>query len=131
MRRWIAIALSVPVALAVLYVLFWWAWYPQNDGRSLRYTLWRAELLPMDLDTAVAAFFSDPYRREFVLGHSEAQLRARFGTLLTPHEAGPMLETCWRDSSWHSDKTLFIRKSWFMLVFDDGVATDLVLMKPC
>ena len=119
------------LAVVALYFGAWWLHYPSNDAKSIRYQLWRADIMPMDLDTAMSAFYGDTYRDGLVVGKTEAQVRQRFGYLLTPHQAGPMLEACRAAAPWLKGKALFLRNSWLMAVFNHGVATDLVLMKPC
>ena len=105
--------------------------------------LWKAGLYNLNLDLATHVMVGDRGREKLVLGKTEAQLRNRFGYLLTPEQASPYLRGCTSDppvyqadppygsSPWKDKKRLFIRSSPWMVVFDGEKATELWLIKGC
>jgi len=102
------------------------------DPKSLRYVLWKQDLAWIDLDRAVGTIEEDPDgKRNLIIGQTKAQLRARFGFLLTPHDAGPLLERCVQGSWAEGRDALFLRGSNMIVVFRNGVATETDILKPC
>ena len=73
----------------------------------------------------------DPNRDTLVLRKTKAELRDKFGTLLSPADASPYLRGCYRNSSWKDRDVLFIGQSFWMVVFDGDKASHLVLIKGC
>ncbi|HEX4860910.1 MAG TPA: hypothetical protein VFV07_06710 [Rhizomicrobium sp.] len=112
-----------------------WAYllYPdEDDPKSLRYVLWKHDLVSIDLDRAAYVIADDPDgKRDLVIGQTKAQLHARFGFLLTPHEAGPTLERCIQGSWADKKDALHLRHSDMIVVFENGIATDASVLKPC
>ena len=85
----------------------------------------------MDLDIATGTMVGDPDRDKLVVGKTKAQLRDKFGLLLLPAEISPYLRGCYQNSTWKDRKVLFIGQSSWMIVFDGGKATNLILVKGC
>lgn len=124
------IAIFVIVVLVCLGV--WVSTYPStSDPKNIKYVLWKSDLYPLDVDVATGTMIGDGGRNTLVIGKTEAQLRRKFGYLLTASEASLYLRTCYQNSSWNGKRVLFIRKSPWMVVFDGTTATDLVLIKGC
>ncbi len=124
----------VIVIFALVLVAFggWALMYPSsNDPKSIKYVLWKAGLYRANLDVATAAMVGDPYRDKLVVGKTKAQLRDKFGSLLSPAEASSYLRGCYQNSAWKDRDVLFIRQSSWMVVFDGDKATNLVLVKGC
>ena len=125
------------IAIVVLLLLFafvagWTLTYPSaSDPKHIKYVLWKAGLYRMNLDTAVGTMNGDSGRDKLVLGKTKVQLQERFGYLLSPAEASPYLRDCYQASSWKNKDVLFIRTSPWMIVLDQGKATNLVLIKGC
>ncbi|MBI3676935.1 MAG: hypothetical protein HY243_10020 [Proteobacteria bacterium] len=127
--------LRAPLTTLLFVIAFvgeWLLLYPSNDDKSLQYTYWKVGLYPfnLDLDDVTGVFWSDPGRREFVIGKTEQQLREKFGYLKPISKMTPNFQECYREVA-NGKKAFFIRESWLMIVFDGDNAIDLVLMKPC
>jgi|SRR5581483_4809018 len=127
------ILVGLIVVLAV--VLFFGGWamiYPSpSDPQNMKYVLWKAGLYRVGLDRATAAMVGDRDRDRLVLGRTKAQLRNKFGYLLSPKDASPYLRGCYQSSPWKSKDVLFIGDSSWMIVFDDDKATSLLFVKGC
>ncbi len=108
----------------------WGMTYPGNDPRGLKYVLWKHGLYRMNLDEACDTMIGDARRDAVVLGRTKAELRDRFGYLLTPVQTSKYNRTCYENSS-SSEDALFIRNSSWMVVFDGPRATKLILIKGC
>jgi hypothetical protein len=132
--KWFLLTVGAVLLLAALGLLAWaYLLYPdEHDPKSLRYVLWKHDLVSIDLDRAAYVIADDPDgKRDLVIGQSKAQLRARFGFLLTPHEAGPMLERCIQGSWADKRDALYLRHSDMIVVFENGIAADTGVLKPC
>ena len=119
-------------ALLVACIGGWVLMYPSSsDPKNIKYVLWKAGLYRVNLDVATTAMVGDPSRDKLVVGKTKAQLRDRFGSLLSPAEASPYLRGCYQNSSWKDSEVLFIGQSSWMIVIDGDKATNLVLIKGC
>jgi hypothetical protein len=118
-------------ALAAICVCAWALMYPSPDPKNLKYVLWKADLYKLNLDEATGTMVGDRNRDKLVVGKTKAQLRDKFELLLPPADASPYLRGCYQDSYWKGRDVLFIGQSSWMVVFDGGKATDLVLIKGC
>jgi len=108
----------------------WQIAYPDHsDPKNLRYQLWKMRCATFNLDEACGTMIGDTSREKLVLGKSKSQLEQRFGFLTKPEEAGPYLGGFYKKSSWNGRDVLFIRHSPWMVVFENGKASDLVLVK--
>jgi hypothetical protein len=85
----------------------------------------------MNLDTATDTMVGDAGSDKLVVGKTKEQIEKRFGHLLAPDEASPYLRSCYLNSDWKDRSVLFISQNPWMIVFDNGKATDLVLIKGC
>lgn len=115
-------------------VVFFGGWaltYPSPDPKSIKYVLWKADLYRLNPDEATGTMVADPNRDKLVEGKTKAQLRDKFGSLLSSAEASPYLRGCYQNSSWKDRDVLFIGQSSWMVVFDGDKATSLVLVKGC
>jgi hypothetical protein len=131
MKRFL-LAIGTMLPFAALGAIAW-AYLPdEGDPKNLQYILWKHDLASIDLDRAVGVIEEDADgKRGLIIGQSKAQLRARFGFLLTPHEAGPLLERCVQGSWAEGKDALFLRRSNMIVVFENGVATETDILKPC
>jgi len=110
----------------------WTLMYPSSsDPKNIKYVLWKAGFYKVNVDAATTAMIGDPSRDKIVLGKTKAQLRDRFGPLLSPAEASPYLRGCYQNSPWKDRDVFFIGQSSWMVVFDSNKATNLVLVKGC
>jgi hypothetical protein len=124
--------LSFLVLVVVVMFLGGWALtYPSPDPKSIKYVLWTADLYSLNLDEATGTMVGDPNRDKLVVGKTKAQLRDKFGSLLSPADASRYLRGCYQNSSWKDRDVLFIGQSSWMVVFDGDRATNLVLVKGC
>ncbi len=124
----------ISVIILVVAVVFFGGWaltYRAGDPKNIRYVLWKADLFKLDLNQATAAMVGDPNRDKLVVGKTKAELRDKFGPLLSPAQASPYLTGCYQNSSWKNRDVLFIGQSSWMVVFDGARATNLVLIKGC
>lgn len=122
---------SALIVLALLAPAIWWALHPRrSDPGNLHYQLWKAGILPMDLDQALGTLaHADPGRDRFLLGCSEAELHQKFGTLTLPAQAGPFLRQAFAASPWRDSQARFLRNSPLLVVFKNGKAAEIVLIK--
>jgi len=132
MRKVLQIGLILALVCCGSIVLAWTYAHPgDGDPSGLKYVLWKHGLSKMDLDTATATMVGDANRDSIVLGRSRAQLQNRFGYLQTTSETSEYNRTCYQNSAWKSGNVAFIRRSPWLIVFDNDKATALVLMKGC
>jgi hypothetical protein len=126
---------SVIVATLLVGVLLWWGLYPDKyDPKNIHYVLWKWHLASIDLDRAVSVMHHDHWSERMILGKSEESLTSRFGYLLPPEKVSPCYRNAGQGMAPTGDKALFLRKSDYLIVFHDGVATRVVLMNdvgPC
>ena len=125
----------ISVIIVVVVVAFFGGWaltYPSSsDPKNMQYVLWKAGLYKVSLDQATTAMIGDRSRDKLVVGKTKAQLRDKFGSLLSLADASPYLRGCYQNSSWKDRDVLFIGQSPWMVVFDGDQATNLVLIKGC
>ncbi len=120
----------ITIASMVSVIVAWLVVYPStNDPRNLRYQLWKMGLAKIDLDVATGTMVGDKASNNLVLGKTKNDLKRKFGILLTPDEAGPYLRQFYRQSTWNNQDVVFLRSSNWMVVFNEGKATNLVLVK--
>lgn len=123
------------LALApVLGVGGWVATYPDSgDPKNVQYVFWKWGIVHIDLDRATDVMIGDPSRGSLVIGRSEGELKARFGYLRPLSDANSYLKYCYFNSPWsRNGKTaMSLRNSNWMVLFENGKATDLVLAKGC
>jgi hypothetical protein len=119
-------------AFLFVVVIGWTVVYPsENDPKNIKYVLSKNGLSGINLDTATGTMIGDANSEKLVVGKTKAQLRKKFGYLLTPSEASPYLKSCFQGSARKSGDVLFIRNSSWMVVFENDKATELVLIKGC
>lgn len=128
-------SLPIRIVSVILLAVFlaigtWILLYPDGDPKNIKYVLWKTGLYKIDLDAAANTMIGDAHRNDLVVGKTKAQLRNRFGYLLTLAEVTPYNRGCYQEN-WKGRNVLFIRQSQWMVVFDSDRATDLVLIKGC
>ncbi len=121
---------SLVLVVVVTFLGGWALMYPSPDPKSIKYVLWKADLYRLNLDEATGTMVGDPDRDKLVVGKTKAQLRDKFGPLLSA-DASPYLKGCYQNSAWKDKDVLFIGQSSWMVVFDGDRATNLVLIKGC
>jgi hypothetical protein len=122
------------IIAAALFVFFtgWALTYPSSsDPKSIQYIFWKHGLYKMNLDLATGTMIGDDNRDKLVIGKTKAQLRDKFGYLLSLANASEYLRSCYQSSGWEGADVLFIRQSPWMIVFDNERAKELVLIKGC
>ncbi len=128
---------NLRVVIFLLALLFaciggWALMYPSSSNpKNIKYVLWKVGLYRVNLEVATTAMIGDPGREKLVVGKTKAQLRGRFGRLVTLAEASPYLRGCYQNSFWKERDVMFIGQSPWMVVLDDDKATNLVLIKGC
>ena len=131
MRRRILISVIIFVAAIVMFLGGWVLTYPSPDPKNIKYVLWKADLYKLNFDEATGTMVGDRNRDKLVVGKTKAQLREKFGSLLSPADASPYLRGCYQNSPWKERDVLFIGRSSWMVVFEGGKAANLVLVKGC
>ena len=128
LKRTLILTLTLSIALLIGWVLT----YPsENDPKNIKYVLWKVGLYRMDPDTATGTMIGDAGRKKLVVGKTKAQLREKFGYLLTPTEAHPYMRSCYMESAWKNRDVMLIRNGPWMVVFEGEKAADLMLCKGC
>ncbi len=131
MTKSLARILMLALTFLIAFVIEWTLTYPSGEPKNIVYVLWKYGLYGMNPDLATDTMIGDSNSEKLIVGMTRAQLRKRFGFLLTPAEVSPYLKACYLASAWNSKNVLFIRKSSWMVVFDGDKATELVLIKGC
>jgi hypothetical protein len=122
------------IFVIIIVVIFFGGWaltYPSPDPKSIQYVLWKADLYKLNVEEATGTMVGDRNRDRLVVGKTKAQLRDKFGSLLSPAEVSPYLSGCYQNSAWKDKDVLFIGESSWMVVFDGEKTTHLVLVKGC
>lgn len=102
--------------------------YPStNDPKNIRYVLWKRGLYALNPDVALGTMIADRDRDHLVLGKSKEQLKGKFGYLLSPEQVSEYYRSVYRERGYHD--AVFLRNSPWMVVFSDGKASQLVLIK--
>jgi hypothetical protein len=128
LARTVALALTFFIAI----IIGWAVIYPSNsDPKNIKYVLWKNGLYGMNLDTATGTMIGDGSSKKLVVGKTKVQLREKFGYLSTPAELSQYLRGCYQTSAWKDKEALFIRNSPWMVIFEGGIATEVVLIKGC
>ncbi len=114
----------------VLVVAVWCCTYSfAHDPKGLGYVLWKSGVYPLNPDRALDVMVGDGDRNKLVFGMTEAELRRKFGYLITPAEASSYLRWCLQTSPWRDSRVLFLRRSPWMVEFEGARASRLILMK--
>jgi hypothetical protein len=130
MTRSLSRTLILAVVISIGVVIGWALIYPsESDPKNIKYVLWKFGLYAMNLDTATGTMIGDRGREKLVIGKTKAQLRRKFGYVLTPSEAQPYMRSCYVESSWRDRDVVLIRNSPWMVVFEGERAAELVLCK--
>jgi hypothetical protein len=117
------------MALALIGFSTWWAMYPEPwDAKGPSYVLWKIGLWPISKYT-LGAMVGDANRDNMVIGLTKSQLIKKFGYCRTLDQASAYLQTTYRRSPWSGKDVLFLKDSTWMVIFDGGVAIDLILVK--
>jgi|SRR5689334_585058 hypothetical protein len=125
--------LIIGVGSVLIVLLAWTLMYPApNDPRNMKYVLWKTGIVREEPQGATDAMVGDENRDKLVIGKTEAKIRDRFGSLLSPTQVSPYLRSCYQKSAWKDDKdSLFIAQSSWMIIFNGKRATKLILLKGC
>jgi hypothetical protein len=115
----------------LLFLAIWAVVYPRDDPKGLEYTLWKAGAWKMDLSEATGIMVGDSHHDELVVGKTRQKIEKRFGPLLTLDQATPYEQFCLKGSDWEKEEPLFIRQNPWMILFNNGKATDIIFIKGC
>ena len=116
----------------------WLATYPGTaDPKNIYYVLWKHGLNEnMNLDHALETMVGDSHPERLVVGLTKEQLKDRFRMIRTYEEVGPYYQKC--DTPLGSGvravqpsgrEVVFLRDSSYMVVLQNGLATNLILCK--
>lgn len=130
MTKTLARAVTLLLVCLSAAIVVWALIYPsENDSKNIKYVLWKHDLYPMNLDTAVATMIGDISREKLVLGKTRTQLQKKFGYLTSPSDAHPYMKASYLESPWKDRDVLLIRDGPWMVLFSGEKATDLRLCK--
>ena len=131
------VALGVVLSFALF--MFWIEHYPWDyDPKNIDYVLWKYGHNPnMNLDDALSGMTHDTWAVNRVKGLDKAQLTERFGSLKGLTEARPYDQRCYAEASKMtalyapspSKEIVFLRESDWMVLLQDGKASNIVLCK--
>ncbi len=129
LRRWVwASALSVPVLILTLWVTLYPGAY---DPKNIRYVCWKSGLCSLDPDRALSVMLHDNHASRIVTGKTKQQLAAEFGYRTPVGSSSPYLQYCYEHSWLRGRDVQLLRKSDWVVVFENSVASKLVLVKGC
>jgi hypothetical protein len=129
MLRSVAVRLLAGIIVVLMLAIgVWSVTYSGEDPRNIKYVLWKAGLYKMNIDSAAFTMVRDSGRDKLVVGKTKGELQSRFGNLLTLEQVSQYYRAGY-NLGWKGKDVLFIRNSPWMIVFDHGRATELVLMK--
>lgn len=126
-----SLTIRVIIGMVLAAILFFGGWalaFEGNDRRNIGYVFWKAGLYKMDPERAAFIMLLDPSHKRIVLGKTERQLNSYFGTLLKLDEVSAYYRDAY-DLYHQGEDVRFIRKSPWMIVFKDGKAVDMYLIK--
>lgn len=123
-----AVALLL-VSICAGIVLWALTYSSESDPKNIKYVLWKHDLYPMNLDTAVGTMIGDGSRAKLVVGKSKTQLQKKFGYLTSPSDAHPYMKSCYLESPWKGQDVLLIRDGPWIVLFSGEHAVDLRLCK--
>src|SRR5215467_4397640 len=110
MTKFLARAFTLLLVFLIAAVVVWALAYPsESDPKNIKYVLWKHNLYPMNLDTAVGTMISDIGREKLVVGKSKMQLQRKFGYLKSPYDAHPYMKSCYFESPWKGQDVLLLR----------------------
>jgi hypothetical protein len=134
-RRWKITPGKLLIAIGALTVAFlalWQAAYPSwADPKNPQYVAWKLGILPMNLDHVMETMVGDFRSTDLVIGKTQDELIKRFGYVTSLDEASRYYKFCYSTSDYKGKQVLFLRRSNWMVVMQDGRAVGLVLMKGC
>lgn len=120
-------SLYLVLALVVFFGLWEWSYSGSADPKNLHYVAWKWHLLPIDPMRALETMVGDPDQERLVKGKTPDELAKRFGFVLTTSQTTPYLAQC--ASFRPGASVLFLNKSNYMVVMQNGRASELVLCK--
>jgi hypothetical protein len=127
-RIWIASLVLTPCLFVGMWVATYGDYY---DPNNIHYVLWKWGIASIDPGRALSIMTHDSNSQRLVVGRTEYELQRKFGYLRSVSEAPPYLRDCYLSSDWKGKTVKFLRDGPYKVVFENGKATDLVLMKPC
>lgn len=130
MRTRLLILAAAPIIALLLSISVWVGMYPsENDPKNVRYVLWKLSICTMNIDVAVGTMIGDNNRDDLVIGRTSSELQRRFGFLRGRGEVSSYLRLYSQSPPWRDKEVLFIRASPWMVVFENGRAVKLILVK--
>jgi hypothetical protein len=116
-----------------LGIALWEVMYPSPfDPKGPMYQGWKLGVFPLDLDKATETMVGDAYADRLVIGKNQDNLAKKFGFVTTLDTTSGYNRHCYENSNYYRGKpVLFLRKSNWMVVMNNGKAVGLVLIKGC
>lgn len=100
-----------------------------SDPKNVQYVLWRRGFFPMNPDTALQTMIGDTRREALVIGESREALARQFGYITSPEDASAYYRSSYEKGPYHQKEVAFLRSSPWMVVFDHGKVSNLILVK--
>lgn len=129
MRKRYVIPIALVFAAILIVCTLWRLMYAPSDPKYIGYVLWKHGLWSTDLDKACGSMIGDCNRDSLVLGKTKEQLRKQFGYVRTLDEADYYLRHYGYEQYHKGKDVLFLRDSPWMVVFKDGKAVEMYLIK--
>lgn len=125
--------ISLTLALLLIVAIGLWqaAYHGPGDRKDLRYQAWKLGIYPMNLDQATGTMVSDIWPDRLVVGKSREDLVKRFGYVTPLNQASDYVKYCYFNSPYYGKEVVILRRSNWMVVMQNGRATNLVLLKGC
>jgi hypothetical protein len=102
-----------------------------DDSTAHRYERWKRGRGTLTRDEAMYQMLTDPERDALVVGKTRRELAERFGPLRELAEASPYERDYCFDLHFRPADVAFLAENMWMVVFEHGRATNLVLLKGC
>jgi hypothetical protein len=108
----------------------WICAYPYaNDPKSLGYLLWKLGLYNISIEDAVCAMIGDASREDIIIGKTKNEIEKRFGGLIASQTLPDYLFNQHNLLKLPSDEICLIRDSPWIILFRNGKAANLILVK--
>ena len=125
--------LTVTVVLLVIGI--WHFTYPgPADPKSISFQGWKRGIYPLNPDEALETMVGDhvdPQKYPLVVGKTQEELVKKFGYVTTLDSTVSYNRFCYDHSYYRGLPVIFLRKSNWMVVMNNGKAAEIVSMKGC
>lgn len=126
-KAWGLVAILIAVGITI-----WQLTYDSpGDRKDLRYQGWKLGIYPMDSAEALGTMTHDISPDRLVVGKTKEELIKKFGYISTIDQSSTYVRYCLFNSSYTGKQVFTLRSSNWMVLMNNGRATDLILVKGC